>query len=81
MIPQKDAIKFIVALREIQEIKHKGDKHTVPEWIIITRRQLQKAEDLWYNGDATLTLQRLGHVAACGLAAVEQCAEGKSQND
>lgn len=75
-VTRKAAITYVEGIRDLQEIKHKGDKHTVPEWLIITRRQLQKVEDAWHDGKPTEALHRLAHVAACSIAGIEQ--NGKS---
>jgi hypothetical protein len=75
MITRAKAFEYVSALRDIQDIKHGGDKHTVPEWLIIMRRQLQKAEDAWYQGKQTLALHEVGEAAACGIAALEQNGE------
>lgn len=72
MTTQKEAVDFIVGIRQIQELKHSGHTHTIPEWLLIIRRQLQKAEDAWYRGDDAEAFQRVGHVTASGLAAIEQ---------
>lgn len=71
MITQNQAIEYVSGIRKIQDLKHPGHTHTVPEWLLIIRRQLQKAEDAWNAGDDAEAFQRVGHVAACGLAAVE----------
>lgn len=69
---RKAAIAYVESVRDLQELKHTGDKHTVPEWLIITRRQLQKVEDAWHDGKPSEAIHRLAHVAACGVAAIEQ---------
>lgn len=71
MITRQHAIEFVSGIRTIQDLKHPGHTHSIPEWILITRRQLQKAEDAWNDRDEAEAFQRLGHVAACGLAAIE----------
>ena len=71
MITQQQAIDYVSGIRTIQDLKHPGHTHTVPEWLLIIRRQLQKAEDAWIIGDDAEAFQRVGHVAACGLAAIE----------
>ncbi len=75
MITRKTAVAYVESVRELQELKHTGHTHTVPEWLIITRRQLQKVEDAWHDGKPTEALHRFAHVAACGVAAVEQNGE------
>lgn len=72
MITQNEAIEYVSGIRKIQELKHSGHQHTVPEWMLIIRHQLKKAEDAWYRGDAAEAFQRVGHVTASGLAAIEQ---------
>lgn len=75
MITQKRAIELVVDIREVQEAKHKNHQHDVPEWILIIRRQLWQAELEWYAGSKSKALRKLGHISACGLAALEQLAE------
>ncbi len=74
MIPQQDAIDYVVAIRAIQNAQHAGPNlnHTIPEWLIIIRAQLRKVEAAWYDGQEAEMFHRMGHVAACGLAAIEQ---------
>lgn len=72
MTTQKEAIDFVVGIRTTQELKHKGHTHPISEWILITQRQLRKAEDAWQRGDDAAAFYQMGHVAACGLAAIEQ---------
>lgn len=79
MISRQTAIDYVSNLRDAQESEHQGDQHTIPEWIIITRRQLQKAEDAWYAGQLGEATRRMGHVAACGIAALEQNAVSNHQ--
>jgi hypothetical protein len=71
MTTREQAIEYVSGIRTIQDLKHPDHTHTIPEWLLIIRRQLQKAEDAWYRGDSTEAFQRVGHVAACGLAAIE----------
>lgn len=72
MIPKEDALVFVSKLREIQDLKHGTDhRHTLPEWVIITEKQLGQVKDLWYAGHKTDALQKMGHVAACGVACLE----------
>lgn len=75
MVSQREAISYITAIRRVQDLEHPGHQHTIPEWLIIMRRQLQKAEDAWYAGDEGRAFDRVAHVAACGLAALEQTGE------
>ena len=71
MITQQQAIEYVSGIRTIQDLKHPGHTHTIPEWILITKRQLRKAEEAWTAGDDAEAFQRMGHVSACGLAAIE----------
>lgn len=71
-VTRNAAIAYVSSVRDIQELQHKDDQHTVPEWLIIARRQLQKVEDAWYEGKFNESLHRLAHVAACSIAAIEQ---------
>lgn len=75
MITRAKAFEFVSSLRDIQDLKHGDDQHTVPEWLIIIRRQLQKAEDAWYQGKQTIALHEIGEATACGIAALEQNGE------
>lgn len=72
MIPRHEAIFFVDNICNQQKAKHGDHHHDVPEWIIIMRRQLQKVEDAWYRGKKTEALHRIGHVAACGVTALQQ---------
>lgn len=74
-VTRNAAIAYVSSVRDLQEIQHKDDRHTVPEWLIIARRQLQKVEDAWYEGQKSEAIHRLGHVAACAVAAIEQNGE------
>lgn len=74
-VTRNAAIAYVSGIRDIQEINHKGDHHTVSEWLIITRRQLEKVENAWYEGKKTEAIHRLAHVAACSIAAIEQNGE------
>lgn len=75
MITKQKALEYISEIRTVQDLQHGTDKHTLPEWFIIIRRQLQKAEDEWYHGKQTNALDRIGHVGACACAALEQNGE------
>lgn len=77
-VTRNAAIAYVSEIRDIQELQHKDDQHTVPEWLIIIRHQLQKVEDAWYYGKKSEAIHRLGHIAACSLAAIEQCGESPS---
>ncbi len=72
MISRDLALKTVSTICDEQKTKHGDDNHDVPEWLIIARRQLQKAEQAWYRGYKTEALFRMGHVAACGVTALEQ---------
>lgn len=75
MITQKKALEAVAQIRHIQDLKHGDEFHTVAEWILITEKQLQKAKDVWNKGGpraADEALERLAHVAACGVCALEQ---------
>jgi hypothetical protein len=37
-VTRKAAIAYVDGIRDLQELQHKDDRHTVPEWLIITRR-------------------------------------------
>lgn len=74
-VTRNAAIAYVSGIRDLQELQHKGDQHTVPEWLIITRRQLQKVEDAWYRGEKSEAIHRMGHVAACAVASIEQNGE------
>jgi len=41
-VTRNAAIAYVSGIRDIQEIKHKDDRHTVPEWIIITRSSYRR---------------------------------------
>lgn len=71
MITQKKAFDAVAQVRKIQDLKHPHHNHSTPEWILITERQLQKAKELWNKGDPDGALERLAHVAACGVCALE----------
>lgn len=71
MITKKRALKHVGEIRDLQDLKHGKETHTVPEWIIIIRRQVQQAEDAWYVGNKNRALEQVAHVAACGVAALE----------
>lgn len=71
-VTRNAAIAYVSSVRDLQELKHKGDQHTVPEWLIIVRKQLQKVEDAWYEGQKSEAIHRLAHVAACSIAGIEQ---------
>lgn len=76
MISQKEAVAAVLQIRQIQDVKHGTEHtHTVPEWILIIDRQLQKAKEEWYAvgpRPADRALERLAHIAACGICALEE---------
>lgn len=74
-VPTKRALEYVESFRLSQERQHKGDLHSIPEWILIARRQLQKAEDAWYDGEHTRAICKLGEAAACAVAGIEQHAD------
>lgn len=80
-VTRNAAVQYVTDICDLQKLKHGDDQHTVPEWITITSRQLQKAEDAWYIGRKTEALHRLAHVAACGVTAVEQNGEGPKADE
>ena len=45
MITQERAIAFVKAVRQKQDLVHGQDTHSIPEWVLIIRKQLRKAED------------------------------------
>lgn len=71
MTTREKALEYVSGIRDVQDAKHPGHTHTLPEWILITRRQLQKAEDAWNTGKEGEAFYRLGHVGACAAAAIE----------
>lgn len=77
-VTRNAVIAYVSKVRDLQELKHNSDPHTVAEWLIITRRQLQKVEDMWYDGRKAEAIHRMAHVAACAIAAIEQNGEGQT---
>ncbi len=76
MITQTRAFDALAQVRLVQELKHgKKHPHTVPEWILIIERQLQKAKDEWNKGGPKSddnAMERVAHVGACAVACLEQ---------
>ena len=76
MITQQLALQAVAEVRKIQDLKHgKTATHTVPEWILILERQLQKAKDDWYGPNPRSddnALDRIANIGACCVACLEQ---------
>lgn len=72
MSTRTQALRYLSEIRDIQELKHRGDKHSISEWTLIIREQLDKAVRAWYEGHSNEALRKIGHVGACAVAAIEQ---------
>lgn len=75
MITKEKALEYISEIRTVQDLRRGTETRELPEWFIIIRRQLQKAEDEWYRGKQSNALYRIGHVGACACAALEHNGE------
>ncbi len=69
------ALNYISEIRKIQDLQHGNEIHTLPEWLIIIRNQLQKVEDEWYSGRKSGALEKIAHIGACACACLEHNGE------
>jgi hypothetical protein len=74
-VPRTDVINAIIAERTYQDLKWgtiEQKIHTIPNWLLIMKKELIEAEDAWMkNGDSDALLEIL-QVVATGFACLEQ---------
>lgn len=72
MITRAKAISDITVRYDELDLKHNGDKHSLPEWLLIMRRTLQEAEDDWYEGLQEACANHFRDMSAVALTAYQQ---------
>ena len=68
----QDIIDSIVQKAEANQLKHQGDEHSIPEWLLIIERQLEKAKRGWYQNGVVPATEGVLNIAACSFEAMRQ---------
>lgn len=58
--------------RNYQDTKHGRYMKTTPEWVSIIRKQLDKVDQAYSDGDIVAAMRELLQATSAGVAAIEQ---------